>query len=68
MSWEWKSDLRLLNDKDPGWTPYEPDVSQKIETAFKKGQKTMTLDETYKIDFTESIQHRKDVRLKTDRK
>jgi uncharacterized protein YktA (UPF0223 family) len=62
MSWEWKSDLRLTDDKSDGWTPYDAAVSAKIEKAYQKGQKTMTLDETYKIDFTELFQHRKEVR------
>ena len=36
--------------------------STKIEKAFQKDQKTMNLDETYKIDFMDLIQHRKDDR------
>lgn len=62
MSWYWKSDLRHTDGKDGAWTAYDGDVSAKIEKAFQKKQKTMTLDETYKIDFLEMIQHRKDVR------
>lgn len=36
--------------------------AKKIEKAYKKGQKTMKLDDKYKIDFQDMIQFRIEVR------
>lgn len=55
--------MRLLDDADAAWTAYSPAISTKIEKAYSKGQKTMKLDEQYKIDFKEMIQHRNEARF-----
>jgi hypothetical protein len=58
--WFWKSDLRK-NDKDgEEWEPYGADDTAKLEKAFKKGQKTMKLNDKYKIDFKQMLQVRHD--------
>lgn len=65
MSWYWKSDLRLVDENETAWTVYEHSAAKKLEAAFQRGQKTMKLDDTYKIDFKEMIQHRHEVRTKS---
>jgi len=55
--WYWKRDLRLTEDKDEGWTPYTDEQSVKIEKGFQRGFKTMKLNDKYRINFTDLIQH-----------
>jgi len=52
MSWHWKG--------DEDWTAYSESDSTKIEKAYQKKQKSVKLNENYKIDFKEMIQHRID--------
>jgi hypothetical protein len=59
-TWCWKKDLRKDDNDATAWAPYDIDVSNKIETAYQKSQKTTKLDDTYKINFTLMIQHRID--------
>eukprot|EP01116_Phalansterium_solitarium_P013744 TRINITY_DN3114_c0_g1_i1.p1 TRINITY_DN3114_c0_g1~~TRINITY_DN3114_c0_g1_i1.p1 ORF type:complete len:181 (-),score=7.97 TRINITY_DN3114_c0_g1_i1:60-602(-) len=58
MSWYWKNDLRFKDDEAGAWTAYSDDDSKRIESAFKKNQKTFKLSDEYKIDFAALIQHR----------
>jgi hypothetical protein len=62
MSWYWKSDLRLKDEDESGWTLYDDEATKKLEKAYQKGQKTMKLSEKHKIDFKDMIQHRIEVR------
>lgn len=41
---------------DDGWLPYDAKDSKAIEQAFKKGQKTKKLNDTYMINFQMMIQ------------
>jgi len=52
MSWLWKD--------DKAWKKYSGDDAQKLEKSFKKGQKTLKLNDTYKVDFKQMIQFRID--------
>jgi len=52
MSWFWKS--------DDDWKEYAAADSAKIEKAFQKKQKTVQLNDTYKVNFKDKIQFRMD--------
>jgi len=52
MSWFWES--------DDGWLVYSEKDSQKIETAWQKKQKTLKLNDTYKVDLKNMFQFRSD--------
>jgi len=55
--WYWKSDLRLKDDNDSAWKEYDAALTQKLEKAHQKGQKTLKLTPPYSIDFQLNIQH-----------
>jgi hypothetical protein len=60
--WYWQSDLRKRaseNDKE-AWTVYSAEDSAKIEKAFNKNQKSLSLNDTYTIVFGCMEQQRKD--------
>eukprot|EP01118_Nematostelium_gracile_P000235 TRINITY_DN10230_c0_g1_i1.p1 TRINITY_DN10230_c0_g1~~TRINITY_DN10230_c0_g1_i1.p1 ORF type:complete len:262 (+),score=83.72 TRINITY_DN10230_c0_g1_i1:52-837(+) len=52
MSWAWKG--------DDDWVPYSEEDQKKLETAFEKGQKTLKLNKTYKVDLKKMFQYRID--------
>jgi len=52
MSWSWEG--------DDGWVPYADADSKKIESAWQKKQKTLKLNDTYKVDLKNMIQFRID--------
>ncbi len=60
MAWYWKKSLKGKDDDDSSWAKYDDEVSAKIETAFQKGQKTIQVDETYSINFSDLIQFQRD--------
>jgi hypothetical protein len=50
--WVWAGDSK--KGSQDVWIEYDEDVAEKIEKAFKKGQKTMKLDDDRYIDFSDS--------------
>lgn len=62
--WYWQSDLRkrATDDDKEAWTEYSEADSAKIEKAFSKNQKTLSLNDTYSIVFGCMEQQRKDDR------
>jgi len=52
MSWHWET--------DDGWQAYSEEDSKKIEAGFQKNQKTVKLNDTYKIDIKKMFQFRID--------
>ncbi len=61
--WYWKKDLRLRDEDESAWEPFDADQEKLIEVGYQKTPRAdISLNKTYMIDYKNLVQYRKGVR------